>query len=373
MLTETVDEPTRDERGSIIIAMGVLMVLTLLATAVLARTLSTLTNVRRTQDFSAALASADGGLAEALFKLDQVQGVSFDNLSSPGTLGAGQYTYKATRLDDLTWTIKAKGIVNGVPHAIQATVVREVTYPYAIFTQQKYDVNGNNSSNIYSYNSTTGLQHTGNALVGSNHGIELNGGGTAGDGQHYYTPDGACVGCANGVQKKGPRPVLDPVAPTTYQACPTGGTFSGTINGGAGLTYLCNTNVTFSGTVNVLNGPVIVYVGPSYTIDMTGATINCGTDPECKSTPASDFRILKAGTGDITVRNLMVAGIIYAPSADIPDIPGGKVDVHGSITVNAMRVNGGPNFHVAYDDDLGSVVTQDWKVQDWTEIPSGSF
>jgi hypothetical protein len=367
MLTHSQRVVERDERGSIVIAMGVLMVLTLLSVAILARTLGTLTNVRRTQDFSAALASADGGLAEALFKLDQVQGVSFDNLGAPGTLGAGQYTYKATKVDELTWTIKAKGVVNKVPHAIQATVVRDVTYPYAIFTQQKYDVNGNNSSNIYSYNSATGAQNTGNALVGSNRAIELNGGGTAGDAQHYFTPDGACVGCANGIQKKGPRTVADPAAPTTYQACPAGGVFSGTINGGGGLTYLCNTNVTFSGTVNVTNTPVIIYVGPGYTITMDDATINRGSDAHAK-----DFRILKAGTGDISAEKTAITGVIYAPSADIR-VNGGQLTLDGSITVNAMRINGGPNFHVAYDDDLSSVVTQDWRVQDWTEIPSASF
>ena len=366
MLTEPTTTP-RDERGSIVIAMGVLMVLTLLGTAVLARTLGTLTNVRRTQDFSAALASADGGLAEALFKLDQVQSASFDNVSAPGTIGDGKYTYKATKIDDLTWTIKAKGVVNKVPHAIQATVVREVTYPYAIFTQQKYDVNGNNSSNIYSYNSTTGAQNTGKAFVGSNRSIEVNGGGTAGDAQHYYTPDGACVGCANGVQKKGPRPIPDPVAPTTFQACPADGVFTGTINGGNGLTYLCNTNVTFSGTVNVANTPVIIYVGPSYTINMDNATINRGSTAHAK-----DFRLMKAGTGDISADKVQLTGIIYAPSADIRS-NGGHFTVDGSVTVNAMRINGGPNFHVAYDDDLQTLVTQDWKVQDWTEIPSASF
>ena len=357
----------RDERGSMVIAMTVLMVMTLLATAVLARTLSSMKNVRRMQDFSAALASADGGMAEALFKLDQVQTASFDNLSSPGTLGAGTYTYKATKLDELTWTIKAKGVVKGVPHAIQATVVREVTYPYAIFTKQKYDVNGNNSSNIYSYNSVTGAQNTGNALVGSNHAVELNGGGTAGDAQHYFTPDGSCTGCANGIQKKGPRVVADPVAPTSFQACPAGGVFTGTINGSGGLTYLCNTNVTFSGTVNVSNGPVIVYVGPGYTVTMDDATINRASNARAK-----DFRLLKAGTGDISADKLQMTGIIYAPSADIR-ANGGHFTVDGSVTVNAMRINGGPNFHVAYDDNLSTVVTQDWKVQDWTEIPSRSF
>ena len=357
-----------DERGSIVIAMAVLMILTTLSMAVLARTLGTLHSVRRTQDFSAALASADGGLAEALFKIDQVQALSFDNLSTPGTLGEGQYTYKATKLDDLTWSVKARGVVNDVPHTIQATVIREVKYPYAVFTQQKYDTNGNNSSNIYSYNSVTGAQHTGNAFVGSNRSVEVNGGGTAGDEQHYYTPDGACTGCTNGVQKKGPNPLLEPTAPTTFQACPTAGVFAGTINGNGGLPFRCDTAVTFSGTITVFNGPVIIYVGPGHTVAMDEASINRGPN-----THAKDFQLLKAGSGDITVRGAAITGVIYAPSANIPNVSGGEFTLDGSLTINSIRINGGPNFHVAYDDDLTTLGSQLWKVQDWTEIPSGSF
>ena len=358
----------RDERGSIVIAMAVLMILTTLSMAVLARTLGTLRSVRRTQDFSAALASADGGMAEVLFKIDQVQASSFDNLSTPGTLGQGQYTYKATKVDDLTWSVKARGVVNGVPHAIQATVVREVKYPYAVFTQQKYDTNGNNSSNIYSYSSVTGAQHTGNAHVGSNHSVEVNGGGTAGDEQHYYTPDGACTGCTNGIQKKGPNPIPEPTAPTTYQACPPAGTFEGTINGNGGLPFRCDTAVTFAGTITVFNGPVIVYVGPGHTVAMDDASINRGV-----RTHAKDFQLLKAGSGDISVRGAAITGVIYAPSANIPDVSGGAFTLDGSLTVNSIRINGGPLFHVAYDDDLRTIGSERWTIRDWAEIPSGSF
>jgi hypothetical protein len=100
---------------------------------------------------------------------------------------------------------------------------------------------------------------------------------------------------------------------------------------------------------------------------MDDATINRGSTAHAK-----DFRILKAGTGDISADKAEITGIVYAPSADIV-ANGGHFTLDGSITVNAMRINGGPNFHVAYDDNLSTVVTQDWKVQDWTEIPSSSF
>ena len=356
------------ERGSVVIAISVVMILATLSMTMLARTLATLASVRRAQDYSAALASADGGLAEALFNIENGNGTSFDNLATPGRLGGGEYTYKATKVDGRTWTIKARGLVNDVPHVIQATVTAEAAYPYAVFTQQTYDVNGNNASNIYSYNSATGAQHTGQALVGSNQAIEVNGGGTAGDEQHYYTPDGACTGCDNGVQKKGPQPNPDPAAPAAYQACPPGGVFAGSVHGAGGLPFLCNVDVTFSGVVTVANAPVVIYVGPGFTVDMSDATINRGN-----GTRAKDFRLLKAGDGIIDVRGLELTGVIYAPSADIPKIAGGKMVVDGSLTVNRLLVDGGPGFHVAYDDDLMTLVTEDWKVKDWSEIPSYSF
>src|SRR5207302_1131314 len=105
--------------------------------------------------------------------------------------------------------------------------------------------------------------NTGHAIVGSNHAITVHGGG-GGDGQDYYTPDGSCSGCDNANQRQGPRPIPDPTPPTTYQACPSGGNFTGTVNVGNGLTFLCNTNVTFSGTITVVSGPLVVYVGPGY-------------------------------------------------------------------------------------------------------------
>ena len=62
----------RDERGNMIVVMGVIMVLTLLMAVVTARTLSGLQSTRQGQDFSAALANADAGVSDALFRIDQL-------------------------------------------------------------------------------------------------------------------------------------------------------------------------------------------------------------------------------------------------------------------------------------------------------------
>src|SRR5215468_9826948 len=62
----------RDEAGNVIVIIGVIMVLTFLSIAVVARTLGGLKSTKQGQDFSGALAQADAGVADALFRLDQI-------------------------------------------------------------------------------------------------------------------------------------------------------------------------------------------------------------------------------------------------------------------------------------------------------------
>src|SRR5688572_2225056 len=61
----------RDEGGNMIVVMAVIMVLMFLSLAVVARTVSGLRSTRQAQDFSSALAAADAGVADALFRIDQ--------------------------------------------------------------------------------------------------------------------------------------------------------------------------------------------------------------------------------------------------------------------------------------------------------------
>ena len=113
----------RDERGSLIVAVMVMMVLVLLSSVVVARTLAGLKSTKQSQDFSGALAQADGGLSDALFRIDQlgtnpaatfcVGGNAACTLASVPAAPGVQYT--ARRVDDNTYTILSKGLVNGQP------------------------------------------------------------------------------------------------------------------------------------------------------------------------------------------------------------------------------------------------------------------
>src|SRR5256885_10015151 len=90
---------SRDERGSMIIAIGVVLVLGMLSTATLSRTLVQTKSVRRTQDFSGALATADSGLSDALYQVDQAPTATF---TRSGSFGGRTFRHTATHVDQHT-------------------------------------------------------------------------------------------------------------------------------------------------------------------------------------------------------------------------------------------------------------------------------
>ncbi len=414
-----------NQQGTLMVGIGVMSTMLLLSAAVVTRTTSNLDNVRHTQDYSSALAAADAGIADALFRLDQGMTATF---TGAGAAGGGTFTYTATKMTHNKWVLRSRGEVAGVAHTVQAEVTRDAKYPYAIFTEQALTFNGNGGANITSYNSTTGALDTGNAFIGSNHSITVNGGG-GGDGQHYYTPAGSCSASAC-EQRSGPRKIVDPLPPATSQPCPPGGVFGVLhdgvveINGAGGLPFNCaGKDVSFlkpatcvddddddndgvndvndsdddndglsdgdddddndndginnnnddddddggCKSIRIVNGPVVIYTdGNNRKVNLAGISMNNG------GTPAA-LQIMMAGTGTIEVGNGShvgdFSGIIYAPKADMV-INGGQLEVSGTMTLNSLTVNGNPNFSLAYDDALVEIVSSNWVVVNYQEVPS---
>jgi hypothetical protein len=366
MLTWLARRVAREERGSLVVSMMVMTMLAVLGSAVMVRALGNATNVRHHQSYGSALSAADGGMADAVYRIDHGADTTFGPITT--SFGTGSFTYTATKVDDVTWSVTSKGTIDGIPHTIQASLGAVLQYPYAIFTQQDLVFNGNAAGSITSYDSRTGQQNTHHAKIGSNHKIICHGGsGENGDAQDYYTPDGSVTGCDNPEQRDGPYPMTDPTIPTTTQACPTGGTFPAIVNGGAGLPYSCvGVPVTFASTTTVSNGPVIIYVsGSSASISFSDASINTGGK-------ASDFRLLVVGSISIDPgngsHNGQFTGVLYAPKSDLTS-NGCKFTPNGSLVLNSLTCNGGPNFSMKYDDSLRSLVSS-WETTNWQEIPS---
>ena len=353
----------RGERGSIVVAMLVLMVLTLLVTAVMARSIGNQRSVSRDQQYDSALATADGGMSDAYFRIINGATTTF---TEDAPFGDGTYEYTATKVSDNEWTVTSSGTVNGVEHRIQATVVAGVLYPFALFTNQSIDINGLGTGCCTSYNSTTGATNTGHAWLGSNGNISCH--GVNGDAQVYYTPTGSQSGCTNPLQEPGPFELADPVLPASTQACPAGGTFPSTINGQSGLTFDCSgQDIEFStsSATTVSNGPVIIYVDGTGSVDLSDASIN-------QTGNAAHFRILVNGPLDVDLGNRVarwgMRGVLYAPQSDLV-ANGCKFTPDGSVVVNSYRCNGGPHMDVRYDESLLEV-TGAWVTEDWHEVAS---
>jgi Tfp pilus assembly protein PilX len=398
-----------DERGNMIVVMAVIMVLLFLSIAVVARTTSGLRSTRQGQDFSAALAQADAGLSDALFRIDQLEdapaatfcvgsNVACTLASIPG---APDVQYTARRVDDNTYTVYSKGLVNGQYHAIQATVQRSYLYPFAIFAKTGITFNGNTGD--YDPSDGTGpietVDASGNVVltpvadVASSGQITCHGSDSPAHRQAYF--DGGGTNCDNGYLLSGvydpqdptptcPAPVnipTTPCLPASPSACPaTAGVLPAALTPGV---YYCSQNdltggsLSFPSTFTVgpglgNGGAVDIYVIPTdstnITLSIANATINENGDPTKLRVYLKGGRIDPGNgshAGDFT-------GILWAPSAEETN-PGCKANWRGALVLNTFTCNGGPHLSVRYDSRIQSITQSSWSVSNYTEIPSNSF
>lgn len=367
-----------DDGATLIVAMMVLIILATLSMAVLARTLSAMNFIRHGQDYDAALAAADAGLSDALYKIDQT---APDTWTDTGTSGSGTFTYKAIKQSDTEYEIRSIGEVGNSKHGVRAKVTRTAKYPFALFSDQDLLLNGNTTLDIYTLR--LGVPVSGDTNIGSNSKIIVQSGAGAGDAQHYYAPNGGCINCPAPVEhKEGPYELEEVEAPAGALPCP--GTYdvltdsyiiTTLVDPG---TYKCTKDVTFLGTVDV-NGsdPFILYLvpetstSPAPKLDISAAIIN----PLGLS---RNFQIHKAGDGELKIDagggstpSMSYNGIMYAPDSTVT-INGG---IHwvGSWVVNKVVVNGGPTIKIGYDLDLETYLGVDWKVSRYAEVSSASI
>jgi hypothetical protein len=398
---------TRDERGNIVVVVAVIMVLMFLSTAVAARTISGLKSTRQGQDFSAALPQADAGFSDALFRIDQMgtaPAAAFCVGNNPACSvasvpGAPGVEYTARRVDNDTYTVLSKGIVNGQPHAIQATFSRSYLYPFAIFAKTSISFNGNSGN----YNNGNGVgpvqtvDPSGNTVlvpaadVASNGQITCHGANSPAHQQDYFTGGG--TSCDNGYLLPGSYNPLDPALtcptpanvpttpclPASHNACPAvGGVLPAALTPGA---YYCSQTDLPGGTLSfppsfsvgaglANDGVVEIFViptnGANITVSISDATVNLNGDP-------TKLRVYLAGgridpgngshSGDFT-------GIIWAPSAEEVNASC-KANWRGALVVNVFTCNGGPHLQVHYDTRIQSLKQSSWTVSNYTEIPSG--
>ena len=295
----------RDERGSLIIALSVILVLVLICTAIGVQVAGNQHNVVSKANSAASVSAADAGMADALFRLDQMTPAPSDSAFCMDATGTGVdgtstctkaqgaltgVSYVATPNSSGTvWTLQAKGLVHSIFGAVQETVSYSAAYPFAVFGNSGLDFNGNNSNGVGAYNEGTSsasnpdtatadcTNGTGASCVnvGSNGPIKCAGGLPANVSEVYYTGGGGASKCTNPVPNGSKFVLTIPTAPTSGSplTCPGTKVTSGGIttyelgSGYAGApttlaagTYYCNDDaIAISGTLKVL-GTVKFYI-----------------------------------------------------------------------------------------------------------------
>lgn len=366
--------------GSLVVAMGVMMVLTFLSIAVLARSLASLSNVRRVEADESVLATAESGLSDALFAIDQ-DGADLAPLAGTGT----GFTWEANP-DAGGYAVRVEATAMGSATAVSARVERstEGRWPFTLFSQQDLVLD----DGAEYHPPLVALD----GRIGSNRSVTVRGAPAAGTAQWFYTPSGSCTGCPAGEQRSGPRLMADPARPAGAAACPVDG--SGRVVAFlAGGTYACDGDIVFDGLVTVTGSaddPAVIWLGAGADVDLHDGIVNWGGD-------ARALVLLKAGGGVVCSGDLdddsigvcnsshataaQFTGVVYAPSADLK-VQGQAVAVRGSVNVNAVAVAyddpddpdaGDPTtFAASYDADLADVPALDWQVCAWERHPVGA-
>lgn len=377
----------RDEDGStLLIALMVMMILSTLSLGVLARTLSVMSFVRNGQDFDAALAEADAGLAHAMRVLDSAAGSPPSTLTGDkpdSDLGAGDWSYRATKISDLEYEVRVLGQVGDSRQGVRAKVTRGAKYPFALFADQRLDLsNGGLDLGLSSW-LALGAADTHAVHIGTNGSMLVKPGADAGDFQHIYPPKGVCSGCNPSTlvlhdEEDGAYPlppVVKPPATTPTQSCPLTGTFTLAVNGMNGRPFVCERDVVIAGALSVVNPPFVLYVlpdasGAHSSLDLRTAVVNAGQR-------ADNVEILKAGDAPLlldtafTPAQLTFSGVLYAPESDL-FLQGSKW-WSGSVTVNTVRSQRSalglkPVLTLGYDLNLAGSSNSQWRVGRYAQV-----
>jgi hypothetical protein len=405
-----------DEQGSIIVALIIIMVVFALGGILASRVIGNESIVVNRQNGAAGLAGADGGLSDALFRLDQGPAATgtgnyfcvkpSDTLCAASSVpGAPGVTYQATANSSQAslatqWTIQAVGTVHKVPGAVQETATRTAQYPFALFGNTGLTFNGSAGNAFGTYtpgtDSSSNPNTSGAVNIGSNGTITCNGGLGSNVTSVYYSGGGGISGSCGTTQAVTTLYNLPPPqAPAGASACPGSGTGGAQFGAGAGGpstispgTYVCTTPVTIKGNVSISGtGQVNLYIildptmynSSTTALDITaGSQVNAGFNadppPNGATLPdASRLQILTNSTGtvgDTNGQGYTLGAILYAPQASTTG-NGCKSIYYGALVINTLTCNGGPHLTVYYDSNLSTVYGA-WVISGYLQIPPNS-
>jgi hypothetical protein len=384
------------DRGSVAVAMMIIVIVTILIVALLATALSGLRSSRRAGDSANALQLADAGINDAT-KAISAHTTNFNGNGSLGT--AGSYSYTATK-DGTVWRLDSTGTdATGVRRHVLADAVDQPIFGQAFFGLADVTLKG--TADSYTGPTNTCSTSPAAGVVGSNGTITFTGGTGARNcrgGSWSYPVDGcsfngqttipsgavaagACPPAPDSYttsQRFNPPPVVVPTGLTSEGAytCPA----NGTIPSGTHL----YSSVTFNGGCKVASGGVaVLYVtGPvSIGVDSgncksvinapTGACASTFPSTWYESNWTSRLQVNVAGNGTVAFANHAIFwGVINAPNSLVTASGGGtpQVDVFGSVLANSATSAAQFGFH--YDQALKQQFsTGQYQITNWREEP----
>jgi Tfp pilus assembly protein PilX len=106
-----------DERGSVLLAVTVMVVISTILTITVASSMANVRRQRLDSDRRAALATAEGALAEIGARIDLGETTTFRD---SGTVGATTYTYVASRVSSTRYDVVVQGVSSSVRKYMRA-------------------------------------------------------------------------------------------------------------------------------------------------------------------------------------------------------------------------------------------------------------
>lgn len=346
----------RGERGSLVIAMAIVLVLSGLSIAALARTVSAVGSARVAQDSASAAAAADAGITDALSALDAAVptiGPPFPVIVGPGVgaIGAASFHWTASVPDAATATIHSVGSANGRQRQVDATASRSARWPWTIATSGSLVLEGRSS--------ISGRLAAAGPLV-------LRAGASGGTSQDLLGPGAGCTGCPAPNLLAAPFTFTAATIPTSPSPLPCPASPVSELAAG---TYLCVADITFDADVR-LRGPVVIYqengadgLGAPTAIRFSSAEIN-------EDGPAGDLVIHKIGAGVVDPGTATLGAIVDAPAATLAS-GSCRFHFHGAMVLGSFSCSsagGGPTLSY----DAGSFLSPSWVVGVRRDVPVGT-
>ena len=350
---------SREEQGSLVIAMAVILVLSGLCLAIMARTVSALGAARVAQDAASAIAAADAGIADAVYVLDHT---TAGGPTYTGTVASATWT--ATVTSPSAATVTSTGRSGNVRRTVQTALTRGPRWPWLIATAGSLVLDGHVAL------PSNGVLAAGGALV-------LRTGVTGGGGEDLLGPGASCSGCTAPPMSTAPTELPatttlpDPPPPPLGASTPPGGC-SG-ITSLVGGPFVCTGSVSFASPGPVLvtpvGGPVELWVtgnGPPATVSFAGSSVNA-------SGSASNFIIHIVGSGVVVPGDGNghghFTGVIDAPrstlrSADCQFALTGAADL-GSFNCLSTDPTG-PNL--VYDEGVAAIPSTTWQAGAYQDL-----